>query len=286
MPKTTSEAERPEELQAPGYEIFIGILSLVSLVNLLISVWPHIDPQVQDIAHIIDVPITLIFLVDFMNRLRRSHPPRVYFIDQRGWLDLLGSLPAGFRLFRIFRVVRVARLLREYGPRNIFRSFIAHRADNALLVVMLLVLLVLEFGSIAVLYFEQNAPGANITTGGDALWWAFVSITTVGYGDKFPTTAGGRVSAFFVLAAGVGLFGVLSGYLANFFLTPSSEDEPDTEAAAETGETAPADAAGAAAVPSPRISATADRDETLRTLADLEASIDELRRRLTVPPAS
>ena len=106
---------------------------------------------------------------------------------------------------------------------------------------MLLVLLVLEFGSIAVLYFEQNAPGANITTGGDALWWAFVSITTVGYGDKFPTTPGGRVSAFFVLAAGVGLFGVLSGYLANFFLTPSSEDEPDTEAAAETGETAPAD---------------------------------------------
>ena len=232
MAKTSSEAERPEELQAPGYEIFIGILSLVSLFNLLISVWPNIDPQVQDIAHIIDVPITLIFLVDFANRLRRSHPPRVYFIDQRGWLDLLGSLPAGFRLFRIFRVVRVARLLREYGARNIFRSFIAHRADNALLVVMLLVLLVLEFGSISVLYFEQNAPGANITTGGDALWWAFVSITTVGYGDKFPITAGGRVSAFFVLAAGVGLFGVLSGYLANFFLTPSSADEPETEAAA------------------------------------------------------
>ena len=92
---------------------------------------------------------------------------------------------------------------------------------------MFLVLLVLEFGSMLVLYFEQNAPGANITTGGDALWWAFVSITTVGYGDKFPITAGGRVSAFFVLAAGVGLFGVLSGYLANFFLTPSSADEEE-----------------------------------------------------------
>ena len=286
MATTSSEAERPEELQAPGYEIFIGILSLVSLFNLLISVWPNIDPQVQDIAHIVDVPITLIFFIDFANRLRRSHPPRVYFIDQRGWLDLLGSLPAGFRLFRIFRVVRVARLLREYGARNIFRSFIAHRADNALLVVMLLVLLVLEFGSISVLYFEQNAPGANITTGGDALWWAFVSITTVGYGDKFPITAGGRVSAFFVLAAGVGLFGVLSGYLANFFLTPSSADEEETAAAATKDDDAAAAAAVPAAVPTPVVSALADREETLRTLAQLDASIEELRRRLTVPPAS
>ncbi len=96
-------------------------------------------PDVQDVARIIDVPITLIFLADFANRLRQSHPPRRYFIDQKGWLDLLGSLPAGFKLFRIFRVVRVGRLLREYGARNIFRSFVAHRADNALLVVMLLV---------------------------------------------------------------------------------------------------------------------------------------------------
>ncbi len=72
----------------------------------------------------------------------------------------------------------------------------------------------------AVVYFEADAPNANITTGGDAVWWAFVSITTVGYGDKYPVTEGGRVSAFFVLAAGVGLFGVLSGYLANFFLSP------------------------------------------------------------------
>src|SRR4051812_2989884 len=284
MAKNGPEAKRPEELQAPGYEIFIGILSVVSLFNLLISVWPNIDSQVQDIARIIDLPITLIFLADFANRLRQSHPPRRYFIDQKGWLDLLGSLPAGFKLFRIFRVLRVGRLLRQYGPRNILRSFIAHRADNALLVVMLLVLLVLEFGSMAVLRFEQYAPGANITSAGDALWWAFVSITTVGYGDKFPTTTGGRVSAFFVLAAGVGLFGVLSGYLANFFLTPAPADEAEIGApeagASVTDRETDVVAAGATAVPvSPR-AATDEREETLRTLAELDASIEELRRRL------
>ena len=108
----------------------------------------------------------------------------------------------------------------EYGLRNIVRSFIRDRADNALLVVVFMVIVVLEFGSMSVAYFEQYAPGANITTGGDAVWWAFVSITTVGYGDQYPVTPGGRTAAVLVLAAGVGLFGVLSGYLANFFLAP------------------------------------------------------------------
>src|SRR6478735_7315775 len=102
----TTEVERPAELQAPGYEIFIGILSILSLLNLAIAVLPWFSPAVKEIARDLDVPITAIFLADFTSRLLRSHPRRVYFIDQRGWLDLLGSLPAGFRLFRIFRLVR------------------------------------------------------------------------------------------------------------------------------------------------------------------------------------
>jgi hypothetical protein len=268
-----TEAKRPAELQAPGYEIFIGILSIISLINLAISVLPWFSPAVVEIARDIDIPITFIFLVDFTSRLLRSHPRRAYFIEQKGYLDLLGSLPAGFKLFRIFRVIRVARLLREYGARNVFKSFVAHRADNALLVVMLLVLVVLEFGSMAVVSFEQDAEGANILTGGDALWWAFVSITTVGYGDRFPITLGGRISAFFVLAAGVGLFGVLSGYLANYFLSPAPSEE-DEAAAPEAGDGAPT----AATTPSP---ATAiDRDDVVATLDELQAGIDGLRRKL------
>ena len=219
-----TESERPAELQAPGYEIFIGLLAVLSLINLAISVLPFSE-DTKSIAAIVNVPLTAIFLADFTSRLLQSHPRRVYFIEQRGWLDLLGSLPAGFRLFRIFRLVRVGRLLQQYGFRNIVRSFIKERANNALLVVVFMVLVVIEFGSMLVLYFEADAPGANITTGGDAVWWAFVSITTVGYGDKFPITEGGRLSAFLVLAAGVGLFGVLSGYLANFFLAPAPADE-------------------------------------------------------------
>ena len=145
-------------LQAPGYEIFIGLLAVLSLINLAISVLPFSE-DTKSIASIVNVPLTAIFLADFASRLLRSHPRRVYFIEQRGWLDLLGSLPAGFRLFRIFRLVRVGRLLKEYGFRNIVRSFIKERANNALLVVVFMVLVVLEFGSMLVLYFEGEPPG-------------------------------------------------------------------------------------------------------------------------------
>jgi voltage-gated potassium channel len=262
------DSGRPAELQAPGYEIFIGLLAVISLINLAISVLPFSE-DTKEIAKVIDIPLTLIFLADFTSRLLRSHPRRTYFVDQRGWLDLLGSLPAGFRLFRIFRLVRVGRLLSEYGFRNIVRSFIKERANNALLVVIFMVILVIEFGSMLVIYFEGDAPGANITTGGDAVWWAFVSITTVGYGDKFPITAGGRTSAVLVLAAGVGLFGVLSGYLANFFLAPAAadDDEPAMEDATAT-------TALTAATPA------TDDAALLQMVDELEAGIAALRARI------
>jgi Ion transport protein len=253
------EGTRPAELQAPGYEIFIALLAVLSLINLAISVLPF-GEDAQSIARIMDVPLTMIFLADFASRLARSHPRRVYFIEQRGWLDLLGSLPAGFKLFRIFRLVRVWRLLGEYGLRNVVRSFLKERANNALLVVVFMVLIVIEFGGMLVIYFEHDAPGANITTGGDAVWWAFVSITTVGYGDQYPVTTGGRLAAFLVLAAGVGLFGVLSGYLANFFLAPVGEDDATTRGG-------PASDGGP----------TADDAQLLRMVDDLETRLEALR---------
>jgi voltage-gated potassium channel len=76
------------------------------------------------------------------------------------------------------------------------------------------------------LRFEQNASGANITTAGDALWWGYVTATTVGYGDYYPVTAGGRISALIMLTVGVGLFATFSGFLASTFLSPRKRQPP------------------------------------------------------------
>ena len=88
---------------------------------------------------------------------------------------------------------------------------------------LLMGLLVLEFGSLEILHIEQNAPGANITTASDALWYNIVTISTVGYGDKYPVTNRGRIVGSLIILIGVGIFGTFTGYLANLFLAPSKK---------------------------------------------------------------
>lgn len=222
-----------EQLQNPGYEIFILALSVLSLVNLVLLVlpfWP-LDDQQLDVIWLVDGILSIVFISDFTYRILSAESKRTYFFHDRGWLDLIGSLPL-LRIFRIFRVLRVGRLVREYGFGMLGRWLLRERAQSALYVVSFLVILVLEVSSILMLPLEARSPDANITTAGDALWWGIVTVTTVGYGDQFPVTTGGRVVGVFVLILGVALFGTFTGFLANAFLTPAKKETP---AVAEAG---------------------------------------------------
>jgi voltage-gated potassium channel len=224
---------RRQELReevGPSYELFIVSVSVLSLFNILIFVGPF-DPDTKEIAAIVDIVLSGILLADFFGRLYVAEDRRDYFFRRRGFLDLLGSLP--LPVIRVFRVVRVYRgLVRvsALGGRKLARQLIRERAQAALLAASFLVMLVLEIGSILVLGAERGAPNANITTGGDALWWAVVTIATVGYGDKYPVTAAGRLIGVLMIIVGVGLFGIFTGYLARMFLTPRAEDAPERPA--------------------------------------------------------
>ncbi len=74
-----------------------------------------------------------------------------------------------------------------------------------------------------VLQFESQSPEAKITTGRDAFWYSIVTITTVGYGDYYPVTSGGRITAMFIMLAGVGIIGALASILASLLVGSSSE---------------------------------------------------------------
>jgi voltage-gated potassium channel len=222
--------DRSEQLRNPGYELFILALSVLSIVNLVLLLpFTRLDDQQRDAILIVDAVLTLVFVSDFTYRLLTAPSKRGYFFQDRGWLDLIGSLPL-LRVFRIFRVLKVGRLVREYGLGTLGRWLVRERAQSALYVVGFLVVLVLELSSILILPLEAKSPDANITTAGDALWWGLVTMTTVGYGDQFPVTTGGRIVGVFVLAVGVGLFGTFTGFLANAFLSPTK-----AEAATEEG---------------------------------------------------
>ena len=92
----------------------------------------------------------------------------------------------------------------------------------------LISILLVVFASISILHFE-TVPDSNIKSAQYALWWAFVTITTVGYGDKVPFITEGRLIAGLLMTAGVGLFGTFSGFVAAWFLAPQAKQETELE---------------------------------------------------------
>ena len=247
-----------------AYNLFILVVTVFSLAVMVLLLLP-LGPESRELLTFYDNAACVIFLIDFAYNITGSRPKRQYFIVQRGWLDLLGSMPsfgffqftALFRLARLGRLARITRLLRGNNRRELVHDMVVNRGQYATFVTILLAGLVLSIASFLVLQFESRSPDANITTGGDAIWWGFVTITTVGYGDFFPVTALGRMTGVFVMFAGVGIIGALASILASILVPPPGGD--DTEA------------------PSPATGVGSDADDVAAELAALRAEIAALR---------
>jgi voltage-gated potassium channel len=223
-----------------------------------------------------DNVICVVFLVDFTWRITKAPSKRAYFVEERGWLDLLGSIPSlGFfqftallRLARLSRLARVSKLLRPDNRGRLANDLIRNRGQYAVFITLMSAFTVLVVASVFILQAESHSPDANITTGGDALWWGVVTITTVGYGDKYPVTGLGRIIATFVMFAGVGIIGSLASILASL-LVPSAQEQAEAAAAVDEASTS---------------EATTTVDPALRDeLAALRAEIAALRRALPPP---
>jgi len=211
-------SEQPQELT--NFDLFVIALSIFSLVNIIWYIAP-LSEQINSVVLIVDVVFSLAFLVDFFLRLHRAPSRSSYFFHQQGWLELLSSLPFPYiRILRIVRLVRIYRPLRTLGPRGIWKRLTVDLAGSALLVALFLTIVVIQYASMGVLWAEGKNPDANIRTASDAVWWSYVTATTVGYGDRYPVTDAGRLVGVALLTVGVGLFGVLTGFLANTFLKP------------------------------------------------------------------
>ncbi len=224
---TTTEQPAAKELKSTGYELFILLLSLVSVFNLVLDwinfIYP-ISELTLGVIRIINAIVTVFFLFDFSYRILTTSSKSHYFFRNWGWADLLACVPQ-LRIFRVFRIFRAVRLLRIFGVKNMINEIVNNRAGIALFITVFSIIVIAEFVGIYVLNVESQNPNANITTSGDAVWWTLVTMTTVGYGDRFPVTPQGRVAAVFVMLSGVALIGVLASFLSNFFLAPPKKEE-------------------------------------------------------------
>ena len=112
------------------------------------------------------------------------------------------------------------RLLQDAGLRRFRRAVLRDRAGSTLLGVLFVTLVLIEVVSTLMLAIEVHADGSNIHTPSDALWWTYVTIATVGFGDRYPVTDTGRVVGVVTMTVGVVLFGALTAFLADNFIRP------------------------------------------------------------------
>jgi hypothetical protein len=215
-----SQTKDGQVLLSMPWEIFVLCVAVLSIVNLVLAIIVR-DPDLDQVIAITDGLLIIVFLIDFVRRMRVATDHRAYLTKGSGWLDLVSVVPL-LRIARMLRIVRVVRVVgRMGGPEATIRAFFSNRATGGLLLVFLIAIIVLEFGSLAVLWAEEGAPGANIETASDAVWYTIVTMSTVGYGDQFPVTEVGRFFGTIIIVVGVGVFGTLTGFLANAFLAPS-----------------------------------------------------------------
>ena len=204
-------------------ELLVLTLSLYSLGALTAELLLPLAPETMQLLDRVDDVVCGVFLMDFAVHFWRA-PSRPKFMHW-GWIDLLSSIPTigWLRWGRVFRVLRILRALRSFQALG--EHLRTDRARGTFVTVGLLSLIAVLFATIAVFVLERNAPGANIRTGGDALWWAFATITTIGYGDHFPVTFAGRVVAVVLVVFGLSFFGTFTAYVASFFLEKAQVKE-------------------------------------------------------------
>jgi len=245
VPAAPSAAPPSEEepSRSNAYNIFMLVLTVMSLTMMVLLLLPWLTEAERDMLLVYDNAVCVVFLIDFALNLRNSNPKRDYFIGRRGWLDLIGSIPTfGFfqisallRLARLSRLARIMRILRGKNQKSLVADILANRGQYALFITAMAAFIVLVSASLLIVQFESAAPGGNIKTGGDGIWWAIVTITTVGYGDYYPVTLGGRMTATYVMAAGVGIIGALASILASILVPqPAAPEETPVEAEIST----------------------------------------------------
>jgi voltage-gated potassium channel len=216
----------PEQKKAlHPINIIVFFLSLYVIIALVVDTFFPLSKEVSTLLHEIDYVICLIFFIDFLHRLFTAKDKAAYM--RWGWIDLLSSIPMNFflagRLFRVFQLIRVLRAIRSI--KYLSHYFLKNKIKSAFASAAIVAFLAIVFSAIGVLQVEKGAPGAKITNAEDALWWAYVTITTVGYGDLYPVTSEGRMIAAVLMTVGVGLFGTFTAYVASWFVSQKVEEE-------------------------------------------------------------
>lgn len=208
----------------------LGLALVFAVAYAVPIVRPDASDEVEWWCEVAEWGVWGAFALDYLIRLFLAER-RWEFVRSR-WLDLAAVVLPMIQSLRLLRVVATLLLV---GQRARMASQIKLTTYVGGAVVGLLM-----FGSLAVLSVERDAPGGNIDTLDDAVWWSFTTMTTVGYGDHAPTTGLGRVLAVGLMLSGIALLGVVTANIAAWFIARFEKDDAEerrqTAAIAELAE--------------------------------------------------
>jgi voltage-gated potassium channel len=192
-------------------------LLLLALAFLVAYAWPVFDPRLdhdlRTFLAVVSWSVWAVFALDFAMRLALAEDRGGYAV--RHWYDVaLIALPV-LRPLRVLRLLALARVLNRSAAGNLVGQVATYVAGAAVMSVGL--------GSIAILDVEQDAAGGNIRTFGDALWWSATTVTTVGYGDRYPVTTQGRFIAIGLMVVGIAMVGAITASVAAWMVAQVRE---------------------------------------------------------------
>ncbi len=205
------------------FDFFIYGLIVLSLISFAVETLPDLSDNTKRILDLLEIIVVAIFTVEYLLRFIVADKKLKFVFSFYGLIDLFAILPfyiahgidlRSLRIFRFFRLIRVFKIFRYSKAIQRFRdAFLAVREELILFLVATGFLLFVA--SVGIYYFESPAQPEQFKSIFHSLWWAIVTLTTVGYGDIYPITPGGRIFTFVILIIGLGVVAVPTGLIAS-----------------------------------------------------------------------
>lgn len=217
------------------FAIFIQILILISIVTFTLETIPDLKPQSRTILYVIEVFSVVVFTLEYLLRIYVTDRKLKFVFSFFGIIDFLAILPfylsfgvdlRSLRALRFLRLFRILKLVRYNRAINHFTTAIKS-AKEEILLFLFITLILIYFAAVGIYYFENAAQPEHFSSIFDSLWWAIVTLTTVGYGDVYPITVGGKVFTFFILLIGLGIVAIPTGIISSALTKSVDNKETD-----------------------------------------------------------
>ncbi|SEQ71304.1 voltage-gated potassium channel [Hyunsoonleella jejuensis] len=205
------------------FAFFIQALILVSIITFSIETIPNLKPETKTILQVIEWFSVIIFSLEYVLRIYVADSKPKFVFSFFGIIDLLAILPfylsfgvdlRSLRALRFLRLFRILKLVRYNRAMNHFTSAIKSAKEEIFLFIFITLILI-YFSAVGIYYFENEAQPEHFSSIFDSLWWAIITLTTVGYGDVYPITVGGKVFTFIILMIGLGIVAIPTGIISS-----------------------------------------------------------------------